>query len=588
MLRNRFYHILVVVCPLITLFSGIALVAFLPDVAWYVAAAIAAAPVPLLYFARPSPRSVRIQQFATAFAEAPAGMMLLDLEGRVEWANNAAEKTFAQDLQTLEGRQFSELLSGEGWETIQTQRRQLLEGHRLELEGHLQLSNGESTWARCYANLGRNDWNKPAYIVIQILDMSESRSAVSVAESKFYQAMELASDLVFTLDELGRIKHCNPQASQTLTGNKDGVLTDVSIVDYVDSNHRAEFVEAFTSCQRAPETTVEIPLLRLLPGGRQNQIGAARRVAARLRSLSAAEHGVILICQDLADEGVSRDELRRSEDRFSRIFHSSPDAILILRQADSLILDFNAGFTQLLGYTREDAIGNHEAELRLFENAVERDRFIALLETTTQGADSEIKLRTKSGDTVSVEISVRYVEIDGELCMMCIGRDISERLLAEAALRESEEKFERVFTQSPDGIVILHQKDLTICDINKAFLLASGYEREELIGSSITSLAAVVHETQLAEAAKLIAQSGRFNNREMTFRAKDGSEIPALVSGTLIDLKGVPSVLCIAKDVRELRDAGASVPVGRHPAWPKPRVQGAETDLFRTLDLCRG
>ena len=104
------------------------------------------------------------------------------------------------------------------------------------------------------------------------------------------------------------------------------------------------------------------------------------------------------------------------------------------------------------------------------------------LERSREATDLETQLRCKDGSITKVEISLRYVEIDGELCTLCIGRDITERLAAESALRASEEKFEQVFRRSPDGIIILKQRDLTIYDINDSFLLAAQYGREELLG----------------------------------------------------------------------------------------------------------
>ena len=77
---------------------------------------------------------------------------------------------------------------------------------------------------------------------------------------------------------------------------------------------------------------------------------------------------------------------------------------------------------------------------------------------------------------LQTEISVRYVEIDGELCVLCIGRDITKRRLAEAALKESEEKFARIFTGSPDGIVIISLADSRILDINDAFVSVVGFQ----------------------------------------------------------------------------------------------------------------
>ena len=93
---------------------------------------------------------------------------------------------------------------------------------------------------------------------------------------------------------------------------------------------------------------------------------------------------------------------------------------------------------------------------------------------------------------------MRYVEIDGELCVLCIGRDITKRRLAEKALKESEEKFARIFAGSPDGIVIISLADSRILDINDAFVGVVGLQlrrnrrasRQRICRCSTTSQAA--------------------------------------------------------------------------------------------------
>ena len=107
---------------------------------------------------------------------------------------------------------------------------------------------------------------------------------------------------------------------------------------------------------------------------------------------------------------------------------------------------------------------------------------------------------------LQTEISVRFVEIDGELCVLCIGRDITKRRLAEAALKESEEKFARIFTGSPDGIVIISLADNRILDINDAFVASSGFSYEEIVGHRVSDLPIFDDIEQLKRSTEIVRE----------------------------------------------------------------------------------
>ena len=254
-------------------------------------------------------------------------------------------------------------------------------------------------------------------------------------------------------------------------------------------------------------------------------------------------------------------QLRLSESKFSTIFHSSPDAVLILRNSDSAVVDFNTGFTRLLGYTREEGIGLPEPELKIWGNKLDRERVQAELEAHYECLDYETELVAKNGEVLQAEISVRYVEIDGELCILCIGRDITKRRLAEAALKESEEKFARIFTGSPDGIVIISLADGRILDINDAFVISSGFSYDELVGHRVSELAVFDDVEQLQRSTEIVTKEGSLQNFELTFRTKKGEQIPALVSATVVELEGEKSLVCIAKDNRAQRETEAKLRV---------------------------
>lgn len=556
MLHSRYLSTLTIGAPLAAAVAAVCIAIYAPQFTWLAIATVAALSLLSHLVHRILKRRYTLR-FVQAFEDAPAGLLLLDLDGRIVWVNRLVEEIGGRSLNDLRGRALSDLFSGEAWETLQNQRQDLLNGQRIDLKGHLTTAGGRTVWTSAHANLLRNDAGKAEYIVVQVLDHSATHDAqfrASLSEARLQRTLDLSTDLIINTDHSGRITYSNAAAMDLLAGIGRR-LDGSNILDYINREDHKAFVIAFKKCQADAGRPAEFPKLKLLPGGRTQTPTRIHFVSATITGMGDKENAIALVCKDTHEQMASLAQLRSSEARFSRIFHSSPDAILIVRQSDTLIMDFNTSFTRLLGYNREDAIGCAEIDLQLFADPDERRAIVDQLDRTKEATGMETRLKTRDGQLVKVEISLRYVEIDGELCTLCIGRDISERLAAEAALKASEEKFEQVFSRSPDGIVILKQRDMTIYDINESFLVAAQYHREELVGRSVYELNVFQETDALESAADTLSRQGFFQNREMRFQTKKGHTVEALVSATYIEINHEPCVLCIAKNVNELRQA---------------------------------
>jgi diguanylate cyclase (GGDEF)-like protein/PAS domain S-box-containing protein len=554
MLHTRAYAGLILACSVIALLAAVSVTHFLPQYIWLGIGAPTLALAAIVLAIRPR-QGDRTLEFIDAFEDAPAGLLLLDLDGRVEWANRSIESMLNRPRDGLIDQPLSALL-GDAWDTLQGHRTQLLNGERIDLEGQITTAPDHRVWCKAHAKLLKNHQDRPQHVILQILDLSATRdaqSAVTASEVRLARTLDLTTDLIIKADYNGRIVYANAAANRVLAGS--GPLPGRNILQYVTDEDRKTFAEGFKRTQSDGASPARFARLSLNPGGAAVSGSDVHQVSATITRMNDQPPVLAVVCRDTHEQLTSLDQLRSSEARFSRIFHSSPDAILIVRQSDSLILDFNSGFTQLLGYTREQAIGELEPDLELFVVPRERQDVIDSLDQATEITNLETRLKTVNGDPVYVEISLRYIEIDGEFCTLCIGRDITKRKLAEAALRASEEKFEQVFRRSPDGIVILRQSNLTIYEINDSFLDASNYTREELVDQSIYDLQVFDRESSLTDVAEDLARDGFFSNREMVLHTKAGEPVQTLVSGTLIDIDNEPCVLCIAKNVNELRDA---------------------------------
>lgn len=146
---------------------------------------------------------------------------------------------------------------------------------------------------------------------------------------------------------------------------------------------------------------------------------------------------------------------------------------------------------------------------------------------------------TRNGDARWVEDQTSVVrDVDGNKTHnQGILFDITERRLAEEALRKSEEKYRRIVETAAEGFFLVDE-ELKVVDVNAAYCRMTGYSREELLGTTIVDLATEeFRQFLLHNRDRLLSQEYReFEGAGIT---KDGRQVPFLVHGnTLRDDRG--------------------------------------------------
>ncbi len=177
--------------------------------------------------------------------------------------------------------------------------------------------------------------------------------------------------------------------------------------------------------------------------------------------------------------------LRESEEKFSKAFHSSPDAILISRARDGRLLEVNDSFCRLTEYSREEALGSSPLALSLWANPADEERCYTALLAQNRVRDLEFEFRTKSGVILDCLYSGELIDLTGETHILSVVRDITERKQALEILRRSEAHFREVFENSAQGLFIidvLENGNFRIHESNLAQERISGVPRASVDG----------------------------------------------------------------------------------------------------------
>jgi PAS domain S-box-containing protein len=138
--------------------------------------------------------------------------------------------------------------------------------------------------------------------------------------------------------------------------------------------------------------------------------------------------------------------------------------------------------------------------------------------------------------------------------MLSMVVDITERKLAEEALKKSEEKFAKAFRESPMAVTLTSARDHRYLDVNETFERMTGWRRDEVIGQTAFDLNLWVDPAKRAEFVKQVQTEGAARNLEVLYRCKNGAQRLGLVCGEMIDIDGEPCVLSVIADITERRN----------------------------------
>ncbi|MGB9073265.1 MAG: PAS domain S-box protein [Terriglobales bacterium] len=123
----------------------------------------------------------------------------------------------------------------------------------------------------------------------------------------------------------------------------------------------------------------------------------------------------------LAESEGSR---RISEEKFQKVFRSSPVPFSITTVNEGRFLDVNAAFEHRYGYSRAEAVGRTVHELRIWEDPADRELMIAQLNKGGPIRNVITRLRVKSGEIKLTAYSADKIQFEGQACILAVSEDV--------------------------------------------------------------------------------------------------------------------------------------------------------------------
>ena len=260
---------------------------------------------------------------------------------------------------------------------------------------------------------------------------------------------------------------------------------------------------------------------------------------------------------------------------FDYILKFANDIILLIDR-NLNIIEANDRALEFYQYTRSEFIGMKLEKIRVPEVVSQLQEDLKTVDEN-EYATFETVHKRKDNTTFPVEISSRLVIIEGSKYYQSIGRDITERKSIENILRESEEKFRKIFEESPFSI-IMTGKDFSILRTNLSFCNLIGYVEEEL---KLFTFRNFTHPDYIANdeisLLKLIAGEIPVYHTEKRYICKDRSIIWGSTSVSIIRNKKdeVQFFLVTIEDITSRKNAMTELITAKEKAEESDKLKTA-------------
>ncbi len=197
----------------------------------------------------------------------------------------------------------------------------------------------------------------------------------------------------------------------------------------------------------------------------------------------------LFVCMDVDITERKRTEarLRQSQEQFQTLFRSSPLASVLFSPEQTVFVDVNDRFTEVSGFSREEAMGRTGEALGLWCDLADRDRLLAVLRRQEELHQFEVRLKTKDGRALDALLSAQWIDLPEGPVIMVQAVDLTERKRAEESLRDKDRLLREVIDLVPHFIFAKDSQSRFLF-ANRAAAAAAGLTPEQMVGLSDADL----------------------------------------------------------------------------------------------------
>jgi PAS domain S-box-containing protein len=300
--------------------------------------------------------------------------------------------------------------------------------------------DGSICWASLTASGIRNDQDEILCLLGIIEDISDRKrveTQLRRSEELFRLVFDTAPIAISMVDvQTHRIVRVN-QAHRNVFGYDDADLADMDFLDFTHPDDASKDRECLQKLLASELSSYQMEKRFFCKDGRM--VWANLTVGLLNEPDSTARYSLGMI-EDITDRKQADIALRQSEERFATAFRANPIACAITSYPDGVLLDVNDSYLNLIGYQREEVVGQSTIEINFWQSLETRRQVLEMFQKCSSLRDMEIQFRNRTGEIRYGLVFLEKISLEEKPCLLKMLYDITERKQAEMRLQQQTER----------------------------------------------------------------------------------------------------------------------------------------------------
>ena len=416
-------------------------------------------------------------RFRTAFEHSAIGMALVSFEGRFLKVNNQLSQITGYSVNELVEHKFQDITAPQDIDLDLTLFKETLEGKRSSYHREKRYihKNGSLVWVNISVSLVRHKSGIPLYFVTQIENITDRKKAEKElidAETRFRTLVEKSLVGVYILKD-GKYNYINPAFADIFQYKAEDIVNKIPIEGLIHPDDRDLL---FKNIQA--RFSREVDSIRYeIRGVKSNNEVVWTEVFGSLIPYQGGE-AIIGTLIDISE----RKRFEEKQALLSSIIISSDDAI-ISTSLEGNINSWNPGAVRIFGYAEDEAIGRPLSELTPQDLSLSNPEFVNAINGHSSIEQYETQWKRRDGNIIDVSLSVSVLKDDkGNIIgSSMIAQDVTFRVEAERAIRESEGRYRVLVENATEALVVINLDTGKFVDVSESAVRLFKYSKEELL-----------------------------------------------------------------------------------------------------------